>query len=100
VTIKTSPSEAITAVRDHPGEFDLVITDLTMPGMDGAKLGAQLLLLEPCLRIIITTGYSGVLTPDKARALGFQEILSKPSSARILGETVHRVLRRTAATET
>ena len=100
VTTQTNPLEAIAAVRDQPGEFDLVITDMTMPGMDGAKLGAQLLRLQPDLPIIITTGYSGVLTAEKVRELGFQEILSKPSTARTLGETVHRVLQRTASTKT
>ena len=96
VTTQTNPLEAVAAVRDQPGTFDLVITDLTMPGMDGAKLGAQLLQLQPHLPIIITTGYSGVMTAEKVRELGFRELLSKPSTARTLGETVHRVLRQTA----
>jgi len=100
VTTKTNPLEAIAAVRDQPGKFELVITDLTMPGMDGAKLGAQLLLLQPGLLIIIATGYSGVMTAEKVREMGFQEILGKPSTARILGETVHRVLHKKASTKT
>ena len=100
VTTQTNPLEAITVLRDQPGAFDLVITDLTLPGMDGAKLGAQLLRLQPDLPIIITTGYSGVLTTDKARKLGFREILSKPSTARTLGETVHRVLQQKASIKT
>jgi signal transduction histidine kinase/ActR/RegA family two-component response regulator len=95
VTTKTSPGEALAAVRDQPGKFDLVITDLTMPGMDGTKLGGQLLQLQPHLPIIITTGYSGVMTAEKVRELGFRELLSKPSTVRTLGETVHRVLRQT-----
>jgi len=99
VTTQTNPLEAIAAVRAQPAQFDLVITDLTMPGMDGAILGAQLLLLQPRLPIIITTGYSGVMTAEKVRALGFQEILSKPSTARTLGETVHRVLQQRASTK-
>jgi PAS domain S-box-containing protein len=97
VTTQTNPLEAITAVRDQPAKFDLVITDLTMPGMDGAKLGAQLLHLQPNLPIIITTGYSGVMTPAKVRELGFRELLSKPSTARTLGETVYRVLQQAAS---
>ena len=100
VTVKTSPLEAIAAVRDQPDEFALVITDLTMPGMDGAKLGRQLLQIQPRLPIIITTGYSGVMTAEKVRLLGFKELLSKPSTARTLGETVHRVLHPTALTKT
>jgi signal transduction histidine kinase/ActR/RegA family two-component response regulator len=98
VTIKTSALEAIAAVRDEPARFDLVITDLTMPVMDGVKLGSQLLQIQPHLPIIITTGYSGVMTPGKARELGFQGILTKPCAARTLAEAVHRVLQPTAST--
>jgi len=92
VTTQTNPLEAIAAVRDQPGAFDLVITDLTMPGMDGAKLGRQLLILRPDLPVIITTGYSGVMTNEKVRELGFRGLLSKPCDARTLAETVYRVL--------
>ena len=99
VTMKTSALEAIAAVREQPDAFDLVITDLTMPGMDGTKLGGQLLQIQPRLPIIISTGYSGVLTTEKARELGFRELLIKPSSIRILGEIVHRVLHQTASTK-
>jgi CheY-like chemotaxis protein len=42
VTLKTSALEALAAVRARPEEFALVITDLTMAVMDGAKLGRQL----------------------------------------------------------
>jgi PAS domain S-box-containing protein len=100
VTMKTSALEALAAVRDRPEPFDLVITDLTMPVMDGTKLGGQLLQIQPRLPIIISTGYSGVLTAEKAHELGFRELLIKPSTARTLGETVHRVLHQTASTNT
>ena len=71
VTMKTSALEAIAAVRDQPEPFDLVITDLTMPVMDGTKLGRQLLDMQPHLPIIITTGYSGVMTSRKCASLAF-----------------------------
>jgi CheY-like chemotaxis protein len=100
VTTQTNPLEAIALVRAQPEAFDLVITDLTMPGMDGAKFGAQLLQLRPHLPIIISTGYSGMMTVGKIRELGFRELLGKPSNARTLGETVHRVLQQTASTIT
>jgi CheY-like chemotaxis protein len=92
VTMTTSALEAIAIVRNQPKPFDLVITDLTMPVMDGTKLGGQLLQLQPRLPIIIATGYSGVMTPGKAREFGFREVLSKATTARSLGEAVHRVL--------
>jgi CheY-like chemotaxis protein len=92
VTMMTNPLEAIASVREQPDRFNLVITDLTMPGMDGTSLGRQLLQIQPRLAVILTTGYSGILTTDKVRELGFQELLHKPGNARSLGEAVHRVL--------
>jgi CheY-like chemotaxis protein len=100
VTIQTNPLEAIATVRNQAEPFDLVITDLTMPGMDGAKLGAKLLQIQPRLPIIITTGYSGMMTAERVHALGFRELLFKPCTARTLGETVHRALLQTDSTKT
>ena len=97
VTPKTSALEALAAMRAQPEAFALVITDLTMPVMDGAQLGGELLQLQPRLRVILTTGYSGVMTAEKVLKLGFQAILNKPSTARTLGETVHRVLHPVAS---
>ncbi len=92
VTTTTSAQAAIRAVRENPQAFDLVITDLTMPLMDGASLGRELLLLQPRLAMILATGYSGLLTPGRVRELGFREILNKPTTAQALGEAVARVL--------
>ena len=84
--------EAIAAVHDRPEAFQLVLTDLTMPGMDGIKLGAQLPQLQPRLGIILGTGYSGVITEAAVRELGFRGLLVKPATARALGEAVHCAL--------
>jgi PAS domain S-box-containing protein len=97
VTMMTSPVAALAAVRAEPEKFDLVITDLSMPGMDGAKLGAELLLLRPGLPIILTTGFSSFMTAGKVRELGFRELMVKPGTVQTLGETVHRVLHPPAA---
>ncbi|HEX7571428.1 MAG TPA: response regulator, partial [Verrucomicrobiae bacterium] len=92
VTKTSSVLAAIAIVRASAEPFDLVITDLAMPVMDGVKLGEQLLQIQPHLPIILTTGFSGSMTAEKVRALGFRELLSKPSTARTLSETVQRVL--------
>ena len=92
VTATTNPLDALAAVSAQPDRFALVITDLTMPGMDGARLGSELLKIRPGLPIILTTGYSRVMTSVKMKEMGFQELLHKPGSARTLGEAVHRAL--------
>jgi len=92
VTTKTTALDALAAIRDQPGAFDLVITDLTMPVMDGLRLGTQMLQFQPGLPIILMTGYSGDLTAEKVCALGFSQLLEKPCAARALAEAVHQVL--------
>ncbi len=92
VTMTTSVLEAVAIVQAQAKPFDLVITDLAMPIMDGVKFGGQLLQMQPNLPIILTTGFSGLMNAEKIRGLGFRELLTKPVTARVLGETVHRVL--------
>jgi len=94
VTSRTNAADAVAAIRDGADKFDLVITDFTMPGMDGAKLGGQLLQLQPNLPIILTTGYSGLMTDQTVREMGFREMLSKPTTVRALAEAVDRALHR------
>jgi PAS domain S-box-containing protein len=92
VESKTSPAEALAAVRADPAAFDLVITDLTMPGMTGTELGRQLLEIRPGLPIILTTGHSGNLTAERVRRLGCRELLLKPLTLQKLGQAVRRAL--------
>lgn len=93
----TVPADALTAVRSGAKNYDLVITDLTMPGMNGTDLAEQLLRLHPDLLIILTTGYSATLTREKVRALGIHDMLLKPVTIHGLGELVHRVLTERAS---
>lgn len=95
VTARTSAIEALALFRDCPTQFDLVITDLAMPVMDGIGFARQLLQVDRCLPIIITTGYSGTATAEAVRDLGARELLLKPTTIRTLGESVHRVLNPT-----
>jgi PAS domain S-box-containing protein len=75
-----------------PDIFDLVITDLTMPGMTGAQLAEKILALRPAIPVILTTGYSDILTEEEARELGVYEYLLKPFSTARLAEAVRRTL--------
>jgi len=93
----TVPAEALAAVRSGAKHYDLVITDLTMPGMNGTDLAEQMLRLRPDLLIVLTTGYSATLTREKVRALGIHEMLLKPVTIQGLGELVHRVLKERAS---
>lgn len=88
----TAPADALEAVRAAPDRFALVVSDLTMPGMTGSDLAERLLRLRPDLPIILTTGFSATLTPERVRALGVRELLLKPLTVQALGEAVHRTI--------
>ncbi len=86
------PAAAAAAVRAKPDAFDLVLTDLTMPGMTGMDLAAEILRVRPDMPIILLTGYSATLTRERVQAAGIREMVLKPASIQSLAETVQRVL--------
>ncbi len=94
VITRTSGIEALELFRTKPDTFDMVITDQTMPQMTGVELVRELMKIRPQIPVILCTGFSEVITEDKANALGIQESLMKPVVAREIAETVRNVLDR------
>ena len=92
VTALVSAPAALATFQAQPAAYDLVVTDLNMPGVSGADLAEKMLTLRPQLPVILTTGFNATMTPATARELGFRELLPKPYGMRTLGEAVHRVL--------
>jgi CheY-like chemotaxis protein len=58
-----SPNEALATFADRPGRFDLLMTDMTMPGMTGLELAKECLRIRPGLPVILCTGFSEMVTP-------------------------------------
>jgi len=92
VTGFTSAKEALATFTRQPDAFDLVITDLTMPGTTGIDLADALLEVRRDMPIILATGYIEESIRQQASLLGFREILVKPLATQILAEAVQRVL--------
>ena len=92
----TSSVEALDAFRAEPAQFDLVITDQTMPRMTGEELAWELRHLRPDIPIVLCTGYSHLMNAEKARDLGIDAFCMKPLVARDLAVTVQRVLQQRA----
>jgi PAS domain S-box-containing protein len=88
----TNPIEALDLFRSKPDQFDLVITDLTMPKMTGDKLVKEILKIRPNMSIIICTGFSEKMNGEKATAIGASGYLEKPHDKRKLAMTVRNVL--------
>jgi DNA-binding response OmpR family regulator len=80
-----SPRDALSAFLSATGSYELVITDLEMPGMSGIELGRRLRALKPKTKILLTSS-SEILTEAEARGMGFCGLLHKPfSTARLAG---------------
>jgi len=95
----TDSRKALEAFRADPSRFDLVITDQTMPGLTGADLVKEMMLIRPDVPIIVCTGFSETLSREQAEAMGVREYLQKPILRKTLGRAVRRVLDAALAAE-
>jgi two-component system cell cycle sensor histidine kinase/response regulator CckA len=94
VVSRTSPIEALELFRSKPDHFDLVITDQTMPGMTGDKLAEEFLRIRPDIAIIICTGYSQMIDPERARNKGIREFVMKPILINDIADAIRKALNK------
>lgn len=87
-----SATEGLSLFLADPDEFDLVITDQTMPDMTGIELARRMLEARGDVPIVLFTGYSETVSPEKAKLAGIREFLMKPVAKRELAQTVRRAL--------
>jgi CheY-like chemotaxis protein len=92
VTTQVAGADALEMFRRDPGRFDLVITDMTMPGLTGDRLAQGLLLIRPDIPVILCTGYSNRISKERAKAIGIREFVLKPLAIGELARTVRNVL--------
>jgi PAS domain S-box-containing protein len=92
VEVRLNPAEALELFRDNSDQFDLVITDMTMPKMTGDQLVQEILKIRPDVPIIISTGFHENIDEEKAKQVGIRQYIEKPINRRILAEVVRKVL--------
>ncbi|MBU1058777.1 MAG: PAS domain-containing protein [Proteobacteria bacterium] len=92
VTLSVTGVEAWQVFQNKPDQFDLIITDQTMPGMTGVELAGRILQVRPDIPIILCTGYSSIISEEKAKALGISEFILKPFSKKDIAKRIRKVL--------
>jgi len=92
VVTKTDSIEALRLIQTNPAEFDLVITDLTMPNMAGDALAQEIMRIRPDIPIILCTGFSKRISEEKAKDLGIRAFINKPILKPEIAETIRKVL--------
>jgi PAS domain S-box-containing protein len=78
VVTRTSSIEALEAFKFRPRDYDLVITDQTMPNMTGMELAREILKIRADIPIILCTGFSDAISYDRLRDLGIGDFIMKP----------------------
>jgi len=92
VEARTNPIEALELFRADPDQFDLVITDMTMPHITGDRLVKEILKIRPDIPTILCTGFSEKIDEEKAKKIGVRQYIEKPFDRGKLSRLVRKVL--------
>ena len=92
VEATTSPIEALALFRSKPDQYDLIITDMTMPQITGDNLIKDILTIRPDMPTILCTGFSEKIDEESAKEMGICQYIEKPLDKRDLAVTIRQVL--------
>jgi Na+/proline symporter/signal transduction histidine kinase/CheY-like chemotaxis protein len=92
VTAAVNGTDAMEKFRESPKKFRIVVTDYTMPDMNGVVLSGMIHKLEPGLPVILCSGYMPTLSAEEVKSHGIRRFLLKPLTIKELGKAVHSCL--------
>lgn len=84
--------EGLEALEEADADYDLLLTDIVMPGLDGIELARRAAEIHPDLKIMFITGFAAVALNAGASAPSEAKVLSKPFHLRELVDEVNRVM--------
>ena len=91
-TVHTSSTEALADFRARPQEFDVLMTDNSMPEMSGLILAQEVRRIRPDLPVILVSGAAAAADPDLVQASGIAGVLRKPHTGREMDRALRAVL--------
>ena len=94
VTEHTKSLDALEIFKANPDNFDLVITDMTMPNMTGDQFAKAILSIKPDIPVIICTGFSERINKEHAEIIGVKGFLMKPVVKFDMAQMVRKVLNK------
>jgi DNA-binding NtrC family response regulator len=94
VTTCNRANDALAAFSASPERFDVVITDLTMPGMSGERFVEHLLDARPGLPVIVATGFGNDVIANRLLLRGVRAVLAKPVAMATLSRTIRDCIMR------
>jgi len=91
VTTVENAHEALKQMREQ--SFDVVFTDIKMPGMDGVELAERVKASQPWTPVVIITGFGTTENEARAKAAGVSEFVRKPLSPEMIEQSAQHALR-------
>ncbi|GAB6144044.1 hypothetical protein JCM12294_14820 [Desulfocicer niacini] len=88
-----SPSEALSIFQKDPDSFSLVITDLTMPNLQGTQLASEIKKISPQTPVILATGFDSHTAMSRGDSKDIDMVMSKPLSINALSESIKTLLK-------
>jgi DNA-binding NtrC family response regulator len=92
VHMETDSNKALKAFKQNPENFDLIVTDQTMPNLTGIELSKALMEIRPDIPIILYSGMMDQMSPEMIETAGIRAFLSKPLMLKQLSEAIRDVL--------
>jgi CheY-like chemotaxis protein len=100
VTGFNDSAKALAAFKTAPGDFDLVLTDLSMPGMSGMEVSRRMLEIRPDIPVLLASGYVRNEDVEQARSIGIREVIWKPQTIGEMGDLLAQQLEKLGAART
>jgi len=97
VTAFSHPLEALEYFESHSADFDVVVTDLTMPKMTGTELAEKIHALRPDLPLVLCSGFAKSTREVQGKLSGIWEFVEKPIQPEAVGWAIRRVLEKRSA---
>lgn len=88
----TNVLEALSFFREHRDDFDLIITDMTMPYMNGEQFARECIAIRNDIPVILTTGFSTDISKEATNASGIKACVMKPILKFELAQAIRSVL--------
>ncbi len=96
VTVHLSSIDALATFQNTPNEFDIVLTDQTMPEMTGSDLALKMMQIRPDIPIVLCTGHSNLIDENSAKAIGIKEFALKPLTKEVIAKLIRKAINGTA----
>ncbi len=97
VIVAQDGDEALSALQSHAGRFDLMLTDVVLPDMNGREIYDRAVATDPDLMVLYMSGYSDDTIAHHGVLEEGMDFIQKPFSTRALAEKIQQVLKSQAA---